>query len=317
MLLRPYGRQRRRPSVTSADFGCGHPAAPVGSTHRCAAVSAGGRWCDGPRLDRVVRSPDWGRRVFRPTAPEHPARPAVRGLGLLRQLVGDRRLSHLLAWQVALTASLAVSFLAALLAVSVSVPMAAAVALYLAASALAVGGPLPGGRGVVERRTRCGAHGDRSSCRAGRGRSDRVPGGHLLAAAAARYVRLRAAAPAVLLLTWTPRSTPTSRADDGRTHPSGGFARSSPSPSSSRCSGLRYLGSPRWRACGTRWDTSVGGGTLLAVAGTWNLVTYWAGVDGGRAQPRSAAGRADRARAHGGRQHHAGRQLRGGGASPT
>lgn len=69
---------------------------------------------------------------------------------MLRQLVGDRRLSHLLAWQVALTASLAVSFLAALLAVSVSVPMAAAVALYLAASALAVGGPLPGGRGVVE-----------------------------------------------------------------------------------------------------------------------------------------------------------------------
>lgn len=77
-------------------------------------------------------------------------RAAVRRLGLLRHLVTDRGRSRLLVWQVALTASLAASFLAALHTVSVSVPMAAAVALYLAASALAVGGPLPGGLGVVE-----------------------------------------------------------------------------------------------------------------------------------------------------------------------
>jgi len=77
-------------------------------------------------------------------------RATFRRLGLLRRLRTDRHGWGLLGWQAALTASLAASFLAALEAVSVSVPTAAAVALYLAASALAAGGPLPGGLGVVE-----------------------------------------------------------------------------------------------------------------------------------------------------------------------
>jgi len=78
------------------------------------------------------------------------ARAAVRRLGLLRRLRTDRRRWHLLGSQAALTASLAAAFLASLHTVSVAVPMAAAVALYLAASALAASGPLPGGLGVVE-----------------------------------------------------------------------------------------------------------------------------------------------------------------------
>lgn len=77
-------------------------------------------------------------------------RATVRRLGLLRRLLTDRHRYRLLASQVALTASLAASFLAALHAVSVTAPVAAAVALYLAASALAAGGPLPGGLGVIE-----------------------------------------------------------------------------------------------------------------------------------------------------------------------
>ncbi|MGE0795500.1 MAG: lysylphosphatidylglycerol synthase domain-containing protein [Acidimicrobiia bacterium] len=77
-------------------------------------------------------------------------RATVRRLGLLRRLRTDRRCARLLAAQAALTASLAASFLAALHTVSASAPMAAALALYLAVSALAAGGPLPGGLGVVE-----------------------------------------------------------------------------------------------------------------------------------------------------------------------
>ena len=75
---------------------------------------------------------------------------SVRRLRLLRRLGTDGRSARLLLAQVALTASLAVSFLAALRSVSVSVPIAAAVTLYLGAWALAAGGPLPGGLGVVE-----------------------------------------------------------------------------------------------------------------------------------------------------------------------
>jgi len=78
------------------------------------------------------------------------ARAAVRRLRLLRRLRTDGRSVRLLLAQTALTASLALSFLAALRAVSVSVPIAAAVTLYLASWALAAGGPLPGGLGVVE-----------------------------------------------------------------------------------------------------------------------------------------------------------------------
>lgn len=77
-------------------------------------------------------------------------RAAVRRLRLLRRLRADGRSARLLLAQIALTASLAVSFLAALRAVSVSVPIAAAVTLYLASWTLAAGGPLPGGLGVVE-----------------------------------------------------------------------------------------------------------------------------------------------------------------------
>jgi len=78
------------------------------------------------------------------------ARAAVQRVRLLRRLRTDRRSARLLAAQAALTGSLALSFLAALRAVSVSVPIAAAVTLYLASWALAAGGPLPGGLGVIE-----------------------------------------------------------------------------------------------------------------------------------------------------------------------
>jgi uncharacterized membrane protein YbhN (UPF0104 family) len=77
-------------------------------------------------------------------------RAAVQRLGLIRRLRPDSRSIRLLLAQLALTATLALSFLAALRAVSVSVPIAAAVALYLVSWALAAGGPLPGGLGVLE-----------------------------------------------------------------------------------------------------------------------------------------------------------------------
>lgn len=78
------------------------------------------------------------------------ARAALGRLRLLRRLRADGRSVRLLLSQAALTASLAASFLAALQALSVSVPVAAAVTLYLVSSALAAGGPLPGGLGVTE-----------------------------------------------------------------------------------------------------------------------------------------------------------------------
>ena len=77
-------------------------------------------------------------------------RAAVRRLRLLWRLRTDGRSARLLLAQLALTASLTLSFLAALRAVSVSVPTAAAATLYLASWALGAGGPLPGGLGVVE-----------------------------------------------------------------------------------------------------------------------------------------------------------------------
>ena len=75
---------------------------------------------------------------------------AVRRLRLLRRLRADTRTARLLLAQIAMSASFALSFLAALRSVSVSVPIAAAVTLYLVSSAFAVGAPLPGGLGIVE-----------------------------------------------------------------------------------------------------------------------------------------------------------------------
>jgi len=77
-------------------------------------------------------------------------RSTVKRLRLLGRLRLDGRSVRLLLAQVALTGSLAVSFLAALRAVSVSVPVAAAVSLYLLCAAVAAGGPLPGGLAVIE-----------------------------------------------------------------------------------------------------------------------------------------------------------------------
>lgn len=75
---------------------------------------------------------------------------AVARLRLLGRLGADGRSARLLLAQLALTGSLALSFLAALRAVSVSAPVAASVTLYLLCAALAAGGPLPGGLGVIE-----------------------------------------------------------------------------------------------------------------------------------------------------------------------
>lgn len=78
------------------------------------------------------------------------ARAAVPRLRRLRRLAEHPGRSRLLASQVGVTAALAAAFLAAMRAASVEVPAAPALALYLAAAAVAAGGPLPGGLGVVE-----------------------------------------------------------------------------------------------------------------------------------------------------------------------
>ena len=77
-------------------------------------------------------------------------RAAVGRVRLLRRLRIDALSARLVLAQVGLTASLALSFLAALRAVSVSVPVTAAVTAYLLGAALGTAGPLPGGLGVVE-----------------------------------------------------------------------------------------------------------------------------------------------------------------------
>ena len=86
-----------------------------------------------------------------PSSRRRLARAALRRLRLLRRLAGDRRRGvRLLASQIGLTGSLAAAFVASVQATSGSTPMLATVALYLAASALAASGPLPGGLGVIE-----------------------------------------------------------------------------------------------------------------------------------------------------------------------
>ncbi|WP_195210490.1 lysylphosphatidylglycerol synthase domain-containing protein [Actinomarinicola tropica] len=132
------------------------------AVHTIALVAAGGlalaegiRVAEPPRpaalvVAALVVALAAGALGWLPASRRALARAAVRRLRLLRRLRTDGQSARLLLAQVALTASLALSLLAALRAVSVSVPIAAAVTLYLASSALAASGPLPGGLGVVE-----------------------------------------------------------------------------------------------------------------------------------------------------------------------
>lgn len=130
-----------------------HTAALVGSG--ALALVAGVRLVEPPQraglvVAALVVAGGAGVAGWLPPSRRALARAAVGHLRLLRRLPTDRRHARLLASQAALTASLAASFLAALHAVSVSAPMAAPVVLYLASSAVAAGGPLPGGLGVIE-----------------------------------------------------------------------------------------------------------------------------------------------------------------------
>lgn len=79
------------------------------------------------------------------------ARAVLGRLVLLRRLLTERRRgTRLVVSQLGLTASLAAALLASLRAIDAAMPVAAVVAVYLAAVVLAANGPLPGGLGVVE-----------------------------------------------------------------------------------------------------------------------------------------------------------------------